>query len=50
MKFEISEKFEKFRTSPSFRRNVVRELEKSGTIVPLNRKEFGSIVYGKDFK
>lgn len=49
MKFE-QKRFEKFQTSPSYRRQVVRELEESGTIKPFTRKDFGELVYGKKYK
>ena len=50
MKFEQSKVFKKFSSSPSYRRQVVRELEESGTIKPLTKKDFGELVYGKKFR
>lgn len=42
------EKFEKFQTSPAFRKQVIRKLEKSGTIKRMTPKEFASLVGGNN--
>lgn len=37
---------EKFNTDAEYRKEVIRELESSGTIEPMDNKEFGLLVWG----
>jgi len=38
---------EKWDKDPEYRKQVIRELEGTGTVTPLGEKEFGKMVYGR---
>ena len=45
-KLEQQERLDRWKTNPEYRKKVVRELEESGTILPMSSASFGSIVFG----
>ena len=36
----------RWKNDPEYRKQVVREMEKTGTIIPQSDESFGSLVYG----